>query len=480
MAPSAIHSIGSETTIEPVVAKLNLKSPSRVNYLLDRNIHKAPPSVERSDGNYIYLTNGRKIYDGTCGAAVSCLGHSNEEVKQAMIAQMNKNSYVNSLFFSTPVVDELAQLLIESTGERMARAFLINSGSEAMEAAVKLARQYFLEIPVPQTRRVNFISREHSYHGNTLGALSVSGHVARRALFEPLLSQNTYKVSSCNPYRQRLPGQSDAAFVAMKKAELEAKFQELGPDTIVAFVCEPVVGAALGCVPAVPGYLKAMKEVCEVHGALLILDEIMCGMGRSGPLHSWEVDGVVPDIQTIGKGLGGGYQPIAGILIGHKIVNALDKGTGTFMHGHTYQAHPITCAAALCVQKIIRRTDLGSNVKTQGKYLEKLLRQRLASHPNVGDIRGRGLFWGMELVEVKDTKEPFDPKLKVAQGVHDMAMTKYCISIYPGQGCVDGIRGDHLMLAPAYNVTKEEVDLIVDQTVGAIDEFFANLPMTKA
>lgn len=340
---------------------------------------------------------------------------------------------------------------------------------------MKLARQYYLELPVRQERRFNFISREHSYHGNTLGALSVSGHVARRALFEPLLSQHTHKVSPCNPYRQRLPGQSDAAFVATKKAELEAKFQELGPDTVIAFVCEPVVGAALGCVPAVPGYLKAMKEVCEAYGALFILDEIMCGMGRSGTLHSWEIDEVVPDIQTIGKGLGGGYQPIAGLLIGHKIVNALDKSTGAFMHGQTYQAHPVTCAAALCVQEIIRSTDLLSNVKLQGKYLERLLHQRLDSHPNVGDVRGRGLFWGVELVANKATKEPFDSKLKVATRIHELGLSKYDISVYPGQGTADGVRGDHLMLAPAYNITKDEVVLMVDRLASMIEEFFADL-----
>lgn len=345
-----------------------------------------------------------------------------------------------------------------------------------MEAAMKLSRQYFLELPVPQEKRVNFIARKHSYHGNTLGALSVGGHVARRALFEPLLSKNTHTVSPCNPYRQRLPGQSDASFVAAKKSELEAKFQELGPDSVIAFVCEPVVGAALGCVPAVPGYLKAMKEVCDKHGALLILDEIMCGMGRSGTLHSWEVDEVVPDIQTVGKGLGGGYQPIAAVIIGHKVVNALDKGTGMFVHGQTYQAHPVTCAASLAVQKIIRTTDLLTNVKTQGKYLEKLLHHRLDAHPNVGDVRGRGLFWGIELVKDKASKEPFDPKIKVAQKLHELGMSsKYSISIYPGQGTVDGVRGDHIMLAPAYNITKDEVLLIVDRVSAMIEEYFAGL-----
>lgn len=345
-----------------------------------------------------------------------------------------------------------------------------------MEAAMKLSRQYFMELPVPQPQRTNYIARNLSYHGNTFGALSVGGHVARRAIYESILLPNTHKVSACNPYRQRLPGQSDASLVAAKAAELEAKFQELGPDSVIAFICEPVVGAALGCAPAVPGYLQAMRDVCDRHGALLIFDEIMCGMGRSGPLHSWEVDDVVPDIQTIGKGLGGGYQPIAGILIGHKVVQALDKGTGAFMHGQTYQAHPVTCAAALSVQKIIRENNILKNVKVQGTYLGKLLHQRLDSHPNVGDVRGRGLFWGIEFVRDKGSKEAFEPKMRVAQRLQELAMgRKWCLSVYPGQGTADGVRGDHVILAPAYNVTREEVVLVVERVVGIIEEFFAGL-----
>ena len=327
-----------------------------------------------------------------------------------------------------------------------------------MEAAIKLARQVFYEKD-PATRRVNFIAREGSYHGNTIGALGMSGHPARRAPYEPFLMDNVHHVTACNPYRQRTDGESDTSFVARKAAELEAKFQELGPETVVAFVAEPVVGAALGCVPSVPGYLKAMRDVCHKHGALFILDEVMSGMGRCGTLHAWQDEDVVPDLQTIGKGLGGGYQPVAAVLISSRVVSILLNGSGQFIHGQTYQGMPVQAAAALEVQRIVREEGLVDNVKRQGLYLEKCLRSRLADHPNVGDIRGRGLFWGLEFVKNKITKEPFDARLGVAQRVLETAISApFNMTMYPGTGCADGIRGDHVILAPAYNVTKEDIE----------------------
>lgn len=289
-------------------------------------------------------------------------------------------------------------------------------GSEAVEAALKLARQYFLELPTPQPQRTKFIARLPSYHGTTLGALSAGGHVSRRRPFEPLLSKNTSHVSPCYAYRGKRNGESDADYVSRLAAELDAEFQRVGSENVCAFIAEPVVGAvgscfsfhktivsanllfqALGCVPAVPGYFPAMKAVCEKYGALLILDEIMSGMGRCGTLHAWEQEDVVPDLQTIGKGLGGGYAPVSGLLIGDHIVQAIDKGTGAFCHGQTYQGHPISCAAALAVQKTIQEESLLENVRNMGAYLESQLRRRLEDHPNVGDIRGRGLFWGVRI-----------------------------------------------------------------------------------
>jgi adenosylmethionine-8-amino-7-oxononanoate aminotransferase len=348
-----------------------------------------------------------------------------------------------------------------------------------MEASMKLACQYFEELG--QSQRVNFIAREHSYHGTTLGALSMSGHIARRAPFLRLLSPYIHHVSTCNSYRQRREFETDAEFVARKADELDDKFNELGPGTVVGFVCEPVSGAALGCVPYVPGYLAAMKAVCTKYGALFILDEVMCGMGRSGILHTWQAEhsdehDCVPDIQTIGKGLGGGYGPIAAVLVGHKIVKALKDGSGAFAHGQTYQAHPASCAAALAVQQIIMRDNLIENVRVQGAYLSSLLHQKLDSHPYVGDIRGMGLFRGIEFVRDKRSKEPFDPALGVARRIKKAAFSKkWSMSLYPGTGCVDGIRGDHVVVSPAYNITREEVEYIAATVDGIIREVFDTL-----
>ena len=457
---------------------INGKDVSKT-YLLDRDMHKTPLKVTCASGLYLTLENGQKILDATGGAAVACLGHGNKEVQQAIHDQMEEVSYCHSLFFSTTSTDALARNLIEGTDHKMAKAFIVSSGSEAMEAAMKLSRQYFLELSIPEPSRINYIARDMSYHGSTLGALSMSGHLGRRAIYKPMLLSNIHRVSSCNPYRQKTHHDTMEAFVTRKVAELDAKFQELGPETVIAFVCEPIVGAALGCVPAAPGYLRAMKSICDKYGALFIMDEIMCGMGRSGTLHAWQQEDVVPDIQTIGKGLGGGYAPVAGILIGPRVVDTLAKGTGSFMHGQTYQAHPISCAAAFAVQNIIQKDDLLANVRFTGQRLEELLHQRLSNHPYVGDIRGRGLFWGIEFVNDKDTKEPFDPKLGISKRIHDTGMREpFSMSIYPGQGSADGIRGDHVILSPAYNVTLEEVNEIVSRFVAVVRKVFEDLDDT--
>ncbi|GAD94277.1 hypothetical protein CIMG_03000 [Paecilomyces variotii No. 5] len=443
---------------------------------LHRDIHMIPKKAIGGKGSYIFLEDGQKVLDSTGGAAVSCLGHGNEEVTRAMMAQMNQLSYCHTAFFRTDPYEELAGFLVDSTGGRMSKLFVISSGSEAMEAAMKLARQYFLELPVPQPQRCRFIARRRSYHGTTLGALSMGGHVMRREPFEPILLPNISHVSPCYPYRERRDGQSDVNYVSRLAEELDAEFQRVGPENVCAFVAEPIVGAAMGCVPAVPGYLAAMKAVCERYGALFILDEVMCGMGRSGTLHSWEQEDVVPDIQTMGKGLGGGYAPVSGVLIGNKVVDVLDKGTGSFRHGQTYQGHPVSCAAALAVQRIIKEQNLLENVRSMGALLESQLRSQLAGHPNVGDIRGKGLFWGIEFVKDRATKEPFDPKLGIASRIQDLALEpRYGISLYAGSGTVDGVRGDHILIAPPYNTNKDEVILIATVAAKVTQEVFRDL-----
>lgn len=346
---------------------------------------------------------------------------------------------------------------------------------------MKLGRQYFVEGGQPQ--RVNFIAREDSYHGTTLGALSMSGHKFRREKFLPMLSTNVYRVSSCYAYRQRIDHESDAEFVAKKAAELENLLLQLGSETVIGFVCEPVVGATLGCVPYVHGYLAAMKAVCTQYGVLFILDEVMCGMGRCGTLHAWQAEHLDgpgfdcrPDIQTIAKGLGGGYQPVAGLLIDQKVVDVLQAGTGEFVHGHTYQSHPVACAAALAVQKVIREENLVENCRKQGAYMSRLLHKKLDTHPNVGDIRGVGLFIGIEFVANKETKEPFDPGFNVAKRIQDTALsTKYNLAVYRGNGTADGVRGDHIILSPALNSTAEFIETVVARIVGTINDTFDGL-----
>lgn len=446
-------------------------------YTFLRHLHKVYPKIEGGKGNHLFAKDGRKVFDACSGAAVSCLGYGNERVIKAIHEQLNSGTpYLASSFWANDVVEDLSKELIQGTGGKLARVYLTGSGSEAMEAAIKLSRQYFFEQD-KETPRVNFIAREGSYHGNTLGALAVSGFPARRAPYTPFLMKNVHHISSCNPYRQRKEGESDAAFVTRKAAELQAKFQELGPQTVIAFLAEPVVGAALGCVPYVPGYLKAMRDVCHQHGALFILDEVMCGMGRTGTLHAWQAEDVVPDIQTMAKGLGAGYQSIAAMMISEKVVKRMMEKSGQFIHGLTYQGMPVQAAAALEVQRIIREDKLMENVSKQGTYLERRLKALLSDHPNVGDIRGQGLFWGLEFVKDKTTKEPFPPQDAVAQKIQELAISPpFNMTVYPGTGTVDGVYGDHIILAPSYIITKEDVDHIVDTVAAVVKKIFSAFP----
>ncbi|KAK4126063.1 PLP-dependent transferase [Parathielavia appendiculata] len=424
-------------------------------------------------GSHLVLGNGRKVFDASGGAAVGCIGWGNERVARAVTRQILAIPYCSTIFYTTKVQEDLCRYLVDSTSGNMSRAYIVNSGSEAMEAAVKLARQYFLELSPAEDKRTRFISRRQSYHGITLGALAVGGHDYRRAKFEPLLMKNVSRVSPCNSFRGKRAGEIDEDYVARLAKELDDEFQAVGPDTVCAFIAEPIVGAALGCVPSVPGYFKAVQAVCRKYGALLIFDEVMCGMGRTGTLHAWEQEGVVPDIQTIGKGLGGGYQPVAGVLASRRVVDVLERGSSVFVHGHTYQGHPAGCAAALEVQKIIREQNLLANVQAMGALLSRRLQERLGDHPNVGNIRGRGLFWGIEFVADKQTMDPFPVDDHVALAVCELGLSvEYGISVYPGTGSADGIRGDHIIISPAFNVRKDEIEWIVETVGRLVNDFF--------
>jgi adenosylmethionine-8-amino-7-oxononanoate aminotransferase len=433
--------------------------------ILHRNSRASYPVVVAGDGCYLVDAHGKRYLDACGGAAVSCLGHSDRTVIDAIKAQLDRMPYAHTAFFSSEPAEALAEELVRHAPAGIERVFLVTGGSEAMEAALKLARQYFLEIGEPQRKRV--IARLQSYHGNTLGALAVGGNLARRRQFEPLLMPVSH-VSPCYEYRGLKPGETTAAYARRLADELEAEIQRLGPDSVIAFVAEPVVGATLGAVPAVPGYFRLVRDICDRHGILLILDEVMCGMGRTGSLYACEQDGVVPDLVCIAKGLGGGYQPIGATLVQGRIHDAIRRGSGSFQHGHTYIGHAAACAGALAVQKAMRERGLVARVRELGAGLEARLRARFGGHPHVGDIRGRGLFWGLELVEDRASKRAFDPARKTHARVKAAAMEAGLLC-YPMGGTLDGERGDHVLLAPPYIVTDAQLDELVEKLARAFD-----------
>lgn len=434
--------------------------------VIQRTLSERPPIAISGEGIWLHLQDGKQVIDGSGGAAVACIGHGNVRVAQVIAEQSAKIAYAHAGFFASEAAEGLADFILENEPGGLTHAFFVSSGSEAVEAAIKLARQYFLEIGEPSRFRI--IARRQSYHGVTLGGLSAGGHLSRRAPFEPILSPAFSHVSPCFAYHHLAPSETDEQYVKRLADELDAEFQRLGPETVTAFCAETVVGAASGCVTAVPGYFKAMKDICDKYGSLLILDEVMCGMGRTGTLHAWEQEGVFPDIQVIAKGLGGGYQPIGGILVGGKIVDALRVGSGSFVHLQTYQGHPVACAAALEVQRIIRENNLLANVVDAGKKLASLLIERFGNHHHVGDVRGRGLFHAIEFVSDRSTKTPFDRALRLNELVKEQSLSRG-LSIYPSAGTADGIQGDHVIIAPPYTVSHAELEMIVDRLGDAVD-----------
>ncbi|KXS95073.1 hypothetical protein AC578_9571 [Pseudocercospora eumusae] len=463
----------STTTIEARPAQTGTTAQadgkSNASNILHAKLNTPPPRIMAAKGNYLTTSEGVEIFDATGGAAVACLGHGHPRVKSAITAQLDEVEYCYSPFFTTSASEKLAKHLTESTNGEMSKVFIVSSGTEAVEAALKMARQYFTELPQPQLQRTNFIARHQSYHGNTLGSLAVGSHKARKAIYEPILSTNVSHVSPCYPYRGKRSGESDEEYVAKLAAELDDEFRRVGPETVCAFIAESMSGLTLGAVPSVPGYLKAIKKICERHGALFILDEVMSGMGRTGTLHAWQQEDVVPHLQTVAKGLGAGYEPIGALLVHNSVVDALDAGTKAFVHSQTYQGHPVACAASLEVQKVIKEEKLIENVRELGPYLGQLLRDELGEHRHVGDIRGRGFMWGIELVEDKERKTPFPVAKKVSAMIHATGLQEgFGISILPGAGVADGTNGDVIMLAPAYNCTKHDLETIVARTAKVV------------
>jgi adenosylmethionine-8-amino-7-oxononanoate aminotransferase len=461
--------------LRTTMAEQNLKPTS----LLHRTPWRPPVAVS-AEGIYINLED-RKLIDGCGGAAVTCLGNNHPTVVKAIKDQVDRVSYVYSMQLSNEPAEELGTQLIQSSGGAFELVGLVSGGSEAMEGAIKLARQYFYDTNQPQ--RKNFIARQLSYHGNIIATLSLGYHPARRAPYAAIMDEkNFHHVSPAYAKRFQLPEENEEQYVERLRQELDNKFQELGPDTVIGFVAETVVGATSGVVPPPKGYIKAVKSVCDKYGALLILDEVMSGMGRMGSLHAWQAygDGAVPDIQAVAKGLGGGYASIGAVFMSAKVAQGVRDSSGFWKHGHTYQSHPISCAASLAVQRVIESENLLENCRAMGELLERVLLEGLTgpnklSAPYVFDIRGRGGFWAIEFDVVGDSA----PKLELgnerfAMLVQAKALENGLVVMgFTGGSTLEGVLGDHIVLAPPYNVKEEEVRMIGNLLIQSVEEVIA-------
>ena len=441
-------------------------------HIFGRHTKISPPMVATGDGVWLTDTNGKRYLDACGGAAVSALGHANTRVLAAAKKQLDTIAFAHTGFFTSEPAEKLASKLVSLAPKNIERVYLVSGGSEAVEASIKLARQYFIEIGQPKRSQV--ISRWQSYHGNTLGALATGGNKWRRAQYEPLLANAMHHIEPCHYWRWGRPGESEADYGQRVANQLESKILELGPETVAAFFAETVVGATMGAVAAVPGYFARIREICDKYGVLLILDEVMCGAGRTGSFFASEQEDIVPDMVCLAKGLGAGIQPIGAMLCSDKIYSAVEQGSGFFQNGHTYMGHPVAAATALAVIEEIERLELLANVNKMGALLLDRLNARLGQHRYVGDIRGRGLFLGLELVADRATKKPFDAALGVHKKIKQAALNMG-LMCYPFGGTVDGQNGDHILLAPPYIVTEDEIEMIVTRLGDAMDHIFGEL-----
>lgn len=437
-----------------------------MTHVFHRHCHASLPVISKGIGAYLYDKEGKQYLDGCGGAAVSNLGHSHPHIKQAIINQLNDIPYAHTGFFTNTPSEKLAELLCSLAPSSLNHVYFVSGGSEAVESALKMARQYFVETGQPQKKQV--IARRQSYHGNTLGALSVGGNAWRREPFKPLLTDG-HHIAPCYAYRDQDDNESEQQYSLRVANELEQKILELGAENVMAFVAEPVVGATSGALPATEGYFKRIRQICDQYNVLLILDEVMCGVGRTGTFFAFEQEQVVPDIVTVAKGLGGGYQPIGAVIASKTIYNAIAQGSGFFQHGHTFMAHPLACCAALATVQTIIKDDLLSNVTKQGERLKQQLNARLSALPYIGDIRGKGLFLAIELVKDKRSKAPLSSKTLAHKQIKEMAMS-FGLLCYPMAGTIDGKQGHHVLLAPPFIITDEQITELVDKLHHAITE----------
>jgi len=440
-----------------------------MTHIIHRSLRHTPPVAVGGEGILLRDAAGKTYIDASSGAAVSSLGHGHPDVIAAMHRQIDRCAYAHTSFFTTDAAEALAERLVSGAPDGLTGVYFVSGGSEAMETALKLARQYWVEMGEPT--RTRFVARRQSYHGNTLGALGVGGNEWRKRDFAPLLV-DALRVSACYEYRGRTPQQNVEDYTAGLLDELETSILEAGPQNIIAFVAEPVVGATGGAIPPTPGYFKGVREICERHRILFIADEVMCGMGRTGTMYAIEQDGVAPDIVAVAKGLAAGYQPIGAVLAQQNIVDCLRAGSGMFQHGHTYIGHPVAAAAALAVQQVIEREDLLGRVRSRGATLRRMLGDVFGVHQHVGDIRGRGMLLALELVQDRATKEPFAPERRLHAAIKAQAMARGLL-VYPMGGTIDGQRGDHVLLAPPFIATAADLSEIVSRLSDAVDAALA-------
>jgi hypothetical protein len=428
----------------------------------------ALPRIVRGEGSYVYDAAGRRYLDGSGGPAAFSIGHGNREVNAAITAQLQKVACGYRYLFTSEPLEQLTSLLLARCGPEFEHIVYSGSGSEAVESALKVALQYWDARGLPAKKR--FIARERSYHGNTLGALSVSGFLERRRPFEGSLLDVSF-VSAANTYRP-LGGLAGPELTAALADELDARIEALGSEHVAAFIFEPVVGAAGGVVPAPPGYANAVRAVCDRHDVLVIADEVMCGAGRCGTWRALEHDGMVPDIMAVGKGLAGGYIPLAATILAKKLGDTILSEQGSFLTGHTYSGHTTACVAGLAVQRIIERESLLSRVRTRGERLRQELRTALDRFQEVGDVRGRGYLIGIEFVRDRATKEPFPAERGVSHSIGRRAFEEGLIC-YPCAGHVGGVMGDTIIIAPPYNASEAELSELIDKLQGAIGRTLA-------
>lgn len=441
------------------------------NNVFHRSPAKSYPTIVRGEGVYLYDDAGRRYLDACSGSLVTNIGHGVSQIAEVIAEQARTLAFVHGSRWTSQPMAEAAERIASMTPPGLDRIYFVNSGSEATEAAVKMARQFYIERDGPDTPKAKIVGRWLGFHGVTLGALGYGGNLMRRQPFLPMLHDQPH-AEPCYCYRCPYGLEYPECGVTCA-SDVERLIQQEGPETIAAFIAEPVVGAAIGAVPAVPEYFKIIRSLCDTYDILLIIDEVMTGFGRTGANFAIDHYGVVPDIMAMAKGMGAGYSAIAGVATTERVWSAFRQGSGQFVHGHTYGGNPLATATSAAVLTYLQRHSLIERVK----QLEPLFFAGLESlrrHPIVGDIRGKGLMAALEFVQDRETRDPFERSLRVADRVSDAAFERGVI-VYPGSGNAVGCLGDHILLGPPFVITEEQIDEMIKGLDGALSEVSVQL-----